>query len=70
MEENVDDKNVDTGVTGKNGGESEPETISATDKETKKSDDPQTGAVSDDNDSTSMVLWAIILLIALVIIVG
>ena len=68
LEENVDAKNVDTGVTGENG--DEPKTISATDKETKKSDDPQTGAVSDDNDSTSMVLWAIILLIALVIIVG
>jgi len=69
LEETVDD-NVDTGVTDENGDESEPKTISATDKETKKSDDPQTGAVSDDNDSTSMVLWAIILLIALVIIVG
>ena len=69
MEETVDD-NVDTGVTDENGDDSEPKTISATDKETKKSDDPQTGAVSDDNDSTSMVLWAIILLIALVIIVG
>ena len=68
LEDNVDDKNVDTGVTGENG--DEPKTISASDKETKKSDDPQTGAVSDDNDSTSMVLWAIILLIALVIIVG
>ena len=69
LEENVDD-NVDTGVTGENGDESDPKTINATDKETKKSDDPQSGAVSDDNDSTSMVLWAIILLIALVIIVG
>ena len=69
LEETVDD-NVETGVTNENGDESEPKTISASDKETKKSEDPQTGAVSDDNDSTSMVLWAIILLIALVIIVG
>ena len=61
---------IDTSDGGDTSDDTNTSDVTAVDKETKKSDDPQTGAVSDDNDSTSMVLWAVILLIALVIIVG